>query len=157
MTQYRLVAAATAFLVMGCAPAPVDRESELLALREATEAYHAAASAKQAANVVALYDENAVMVPPNDDLVEALPAIGNYRFGFIETPGVSLEFEILRAEVSTSGDMGWTLALGEITIEQEDGEPGRDQVRDFHVWKKQADGSWRVVVDVWNSGLPASD
>lgn len=28
-------------------------------------------------------------------------------------------------------------------------------VRDFHVWKKQADGSWKVAVDIWNSGLPA--
>jgi len=94
-------------------------------------------------------------VPPNADMVEGLSGVQGYRFGFIETPGVELEFEILRAEVSASGDMGWTLALGQITINREDAPPGRDIVRDFHTWKKQADGSWKVVVDMWNSGMPA--
>jgi len=92
------------------------------------------------------------MVPPDAELVEGTAAVGDYRFGFIETPGVSLEFEILRAEVSESGDMGWTLARGDITIENADGTIGRDEVRDFHVWRKAADGSWRVEVDIWNSG-----
>jgi ketosteroid isomerase-like protein len=24
------------------------------------------------------------------------------------------------------------------------------RLRDVHLWRKQADGSWKVVVDVWN-------
>ena len=146
--------AASALVLAGCAESSIDREAEVAALIEAAEAYHAAASAKDSDLVVSMYDGDPVMVPPNADMVEGLQAVENYRFGFIETPGVSLDFEILRAEVSESGDMGWTLALGEITIEQVGAEPGRDLVRDFHVWKKQPDGSRRVVVDVWNSGMP---
>jgi ketosteroid isomerase-like protein len=101
-----------------------------------------------------MYDETAVMVPPNADRVEGLEGVQNFRFGFIETPGVELEFEILRVEVSEAGDMGWTLSEGQITIHREGEEPGRDVVRDFHTWRRQADGSWKVVVDMWNSGLP---
>ena len=155
MTTYRAFAAASALLVSGCVPSPVDHEAELSKLREAATAYHNAAIAKRADDVVSLYDEAAVMVPPNADMVERLDGVRGYRFGFIETPGVALEFEIIRAEVSNSGDLGWTLSLGEITINRPDGPPGRDSVRDFHVWKKQADGSWRVVVDMWNSGMPS--
>ena len=142
-------------LAAGCAPPPVDREAELAALRQAATAYHDAASAKDAARVVALYDEGAVMVPPNADLVEGLQGVRGYRFGFITTPGIELRFEIVHAEVSASGDMAWTLAIGEITIHRPEGPPGSDRVRDFHVWKKQADGSWKVAVDIWNSGRPA--
>lgn len=155
MTIRRGSALGVALLSLGCAPETIDREAAVSGLREAAAAYHAAASAKQAGEVVALYDESAVMVPPADDIVEGLDGVRSYRFGFIETPGVALDFEILRAEVSDSGDMGWTLSLGEITINRPDGPPGRDQVRDFHTWKRQPDGSWRVVVDIWNSGLPA--
>jgi ketosteroid isomerase-like protein len=79
---------------------------------------------------------------------------GAYRFGFISTPGVSLDFELLRVEVSENGDMGWTLAEGDITIEQDGAEPGQDLVRDFHVWSRQPDGRWTVIVDIWNSGMP---
>jgi ketosteroid isomerase-like protein len=97
------------------------------------------------------------MVPPNADLVEKLEGVQGYRFGFLETPGVELQFEILRAEISTSGDIGWTLAIGDITINNPEGPPGRDIIRDFHTWKKQTDGSWKVVVDMWNSELPTNE
>ena len=129
---------------------------EVAAVRAAAMAYHAAATAKDAAGVVALYDEGALMVPPNADMVDGLEGIRGYRFGFIETPGVALDFEILRVEVAASGDMAWTLSLGRITIESPGGPPGRDLVRDFHTWRKQADGSWKVVIDFWNSGMPAA-
>lgn len=155
--RYWIVAIASVVSVSGCASDRVDPEAEAVALRAAAEAYHAAASAKRADQVVSMYGDSPVMVPPNGALVEGTAAVGNYRFGFIETPGVSLEFEILRAEVSAGGDMGWTLARGDITIENPDGTIGRDEVRDFHVWRKTADGAWRVEVDIWNSGVPASD
>ena len=155
--KHILLAVAGTLMVCGCAPSAVDRAAELTALREAAVSYAAAASAKDAAGVVAFYDESALMIPPDAELVEGLEGVGSYRFGFIETPGVELEFELVRAEVSSAGDMGWTLAIGDITINRDDGPPGRDLVRDFHTWKKQADGSWKVVVDVWNSGIAAGN
>ena len=149
-----------ALCVTACNPAAVevpavDTAAEVAALRAAAAAYHEAASSKNAQGVVALYDPTAVMVPPNAALVHGSEGVQNYRFGLISTPGVELSFELVRAEVSASGDMGWTLAIGDITVAPEGAEPGKDVVRDFHVWHKQADGSWKVVADVWNSGMPA--
>jgi len=154
MTRIAIPAALAALLTTACAPS-VDHEAEVAALRAAATAYHEAASAKRADDVVALYDAEPIMVPPNAAMVDGLAGVQNYRFGFIETPGVELSFEIVRSEVSSSGDMGWTLSLGEITIMRSEGMPGRDRVRDFHTWKKQDDGSWKVVVDMWNSEMPA--
>ncbi len=157
MTKLALLHLVTLLLTAACSPPPPpppDLEAELAALHAAASAYHAAATAKDAARVVTLYDEDAVMVPPNADLVDGLQGVKGYRFGFINTPGVALHFEIVRAEVSASADMGWTLALGDITINRPDGTVGSDLIRDFHVWKKQADGSWKVVADIWNSGIP---
>ena len=129
-----------------------DRAAAVASLREAAEAYHAVAQAKDADGVRAQYDGDALMVPPGGELVDGLNAVHNYRFGFIETEGVSLEFELLRAEVSPDGQMGWTLALGDITIDRGDDPPGREIVRDFHTWTRLPDGSWKVVIDMWNSG-----
>ena len=118
-------------------------------------AYQAAASAKDANAVVAMYDETAIMIPPNAEIVdEGLEGVQNYQFGFIVTPGVALDFELVRVDVAASGDIGWTFAIGDITIDREGQPPGRDIVRDFHTWKKQPDGSWKIVVDMWNSGMP---
>lgn len=129
---------------------------ELESLRSAALAYQEAASAKNADAVVGMYDETALMIPPNAEIVdEGLEGVEGYQFGFIVTPGVSLDFELIRVEVAESGDIGWTFAIGDITIQREGEEPGRDIVRDFHTWKKQADGSWKIVVDMWNSGMPS--
>jgi ketosteroid isomerase-like protein len=158
----KALAGAALLLVSACAapaaaPPAIDHAAEVEALRAAAMAYHEAASTKNAGAVVALYDEGALMVPPNGELVHGLAGVQNYRFGFIETPGVELEFDLQRVEVSSAGDMGWTLAIGQITINRDEGPPGQDIVRDFHTWKKQADGSWKVVVDMWNSGMPAGE
>lgn len=136
----------------GCSSqAPIDRDAEIAALRSAAEAYHAAASAKDAQSVVTFYADDAMLIPPNAERVEGVEGVRNYRFGFIETPGVQLHFETIRVAVSSGGDMGWTFAIVDVSFTGPDGQPGSDRVRDFHVWKKQDDGSWKVVVDVWNS------
>ena len=158
MNKLTVVPVVTVLLAGACAPpppAPPDLEAEVAALRAAATAYHDAASAKDAAGVVALYAQDAVMVPPNAAMVNGLEGVKGFRFGFISTPGVELSFELLRAEVSASADVGWTLALAHITINRPDGTVGTDLVRDFHVWKKQADGSWKLAADIWNSGPPA--
>ncbi len=140
----------------GCTSGPeVDIESERTALREAVEAYHDAASNKDAQSVVSMYDGEAMMIPPNAERVEGIESVRSYRFGFIETPGVTLQFETLRMEIAAGGDMAWTLAVGDVSFELPDGEAGADRVRDFHVWRKQDDGSWKVLVDIWNSEFPA--
>jgi len=34
-------------------------------------------------------------------------------------------------------------------------EPVGDQGKGVEVWKKQRDGSWKVVLDIFNSDVPA--
>jgi ketosteroid isomerase-like protein len=154
----RSIAAPILLLLTGaCGPVPVeegpaDLEALRTSLRAAAQAYEAAASTKDAEAVVGMYDTDALMVPPGAAMVSGLEGVQGYRFGFIETPGVSLDFELQRVEVAASGDIGWTLSVGRITIARDDGTTGRDVVRDFHTWRRHPDGSWKVVVDFWNSG-----
>lgn len=148
----RQLAVACVLILSACGPAPRPGSQDVESLREAVTAYHEAASAKDAETVVSMYDERALMVPPAGELVEGSEQVRGYRFGFIETPGVSLDFQTTEVHVSDSGDLGWSVAIGDITIEREDGGVDHDIVRDVHVWRRQADGTWKVTLDVWNSG-----
>jgi uncharacterized protein (TIGR02246 family) len=141
-------------VVSGCAP-QVDSEAERSALREAAVAYHEAASALNAEAVAALYAEDAVMMPPNADQVEGLANIRSFADEFVAAPGLEMRCGPPTVEVSLSGDLGWTIATCEMTFEGPDGEPVVERMRDLHLWKKQADGSWKVVLDIWNSEMPA--
>ncbi len=156
MKKHLILTALAMLVVSGCTTQTlIDMEAEMAALREAADAYHEAASALDVQAIVALYADDAIMIPPNADQVEGLEGVRNFASTFVEIQGLEMRFETTRVEVSSGGDMGWTLAISEMTFEDPDGQPGSDRVRDFHVWQKQADGSWKVVVDIWNSELPA--
>lgn len=152
-----------ALLLSACTPPPdqepstqVDAAAELNALAAAAESYHRAASAKDRDAVVALYADDAMMIPPDADRVQGIEGVRNYRFGFIESPSAEVAFELVNVVVSDAGDMGWTLGIANASFTTADGQRGRDRVRDFHVWTK-VDGEWKVAVDVWNSSPPSSD
>ncbi len=49
--------------------------------------------------------------------------------------------------------MGYTIGTYELTVEQ-DGAPMVTVGKYVTLWKKQADGSWKVVVDCFNADGP---
>ena len=142
-------------LLCACAQPSVDPEAERAALRAAADAYHEAVQAQTVDmdRLVDLYADDGLMIPPNAPVEEGLQAVRNFATAFSQMPGFAIRFEDTRAEVAASGDMGYTLADAVLSVEGPDGEPVQDQLRDFHLWKKQ-DGEWKVAIDIWNSELP---
>jgi ketosteroid isomerase-like protein len=143
-------------LVYACAPPEpaVDVQAEAAALREAADAYHGAAEAADIEGFVALNANDVLMMPPNAPNVERTEGARAVVTAFTKLPDFQVRFETLRVEVAASGDMGYTLANGEMSYQGPDGETVEDRIRDFHLWKKGADGSWKVAIDIWNSEVP---
>ena len=43
-----------------------------------------------------------------------------------------------------------------ISMTDASGKPVQDRGKYVEIFKKQADGTWKVIVDIWNSDLPAA-
>ena len=70
---------------------------------------------------------------------------------YLDRPGVALSWEPDRADLATSGDLGWT--TGRYTFRATpDSPPSRG--RYVSIWTKEPDGSWKVVMDL---GVPVND
>lgn len=137
------------------APEPaIDVEAETAALSAAADAYHEAAEAANTDAFVELNADDVLMMPPNEPNAEGGEGARRMVTAFNELPGFQIRFQTLKVEVAASGDMGYTLANAELSFQGPDGETVEDRIRDFHVWKKDADGSWKVAIDIWNSELP---
>jgi len=54
------------------------------------------------------------------------------------------------AEVAKSGDMGYTWGTYSLAYKDENGEEQKSYGKYLNVWKKQADGKWKVAVDIGN-------
>ena len=140
-------------LLGACVPPSVDVEAEQASLRAAADAYHEAAQTVDIDSLVDLYTNDGIMLPPNAAEEEGIQDVRNFATAFTQTPGFDIRIDDVRVEVAASGDMGYTLANAVVSIDGPDGEPVQDQIRDFHLWKKQ-DGEWKVAIDIWNSELP---
>lgn len=69
-------------------------------------------------------------------------------------PGLEISFDSYTAVVGPEGGMGFTITPAVIRFEGPDGEMVEQSVRDLHIWRRDADGKWKVVVDMWNSPTP---
>jgi ketosteroid isomerase-like protein len=68
-----------------------------------------------------------------------------------------LQWEPRKAEVSKSGDLGYTWGTYTVTSEVEHGEKKISYGKYLNVWKRQNDGSWKVLIDIGNqSPAPGS-
>jgi ketosteroid isomerase-like protein len=76
-------------------------------------------------------------------------------FGAHGSPRFAVSWQPTKAEASRGGDIGYTLGTYELTLNNPQGTPVTDRGKYLTVWKKQADGSWKVAVDTFNSDLPA--
>ena len=60
-----------------------------------------------------------------------------------------LNWEPKESEVASSGDLGYTWGTSTVTY-QENGLKKRIHGKYTSVWRKQPDGSWKVIVDIGN-------
>jgi ketosteroid isomerase-like protein len=69
----------------------------------------------------------------------------------LEPWDVNLTWTPVKAEMAASGDLGYTFGNYVLKANDKDGHPVVHYGKYATVWKKQKDGSWKVVMDMGNS------
>ncbi len=97
--------------------------------------------------------EDATILPNGGNPVRGREAI---RAFFASSSGTTLTWKPFAAEVSRSGDLGYTLGTYESRSTDAAGRSVTRYGKYCTIWKKQPDGTWRYVVDLGNpSPAPA--
>ena len=131
------------------------RAADERAIREAELEWWGVTVAKNLERTVAFYADEASMFPPNAPLATGKEAIRAVWSPLLTTPGVAISGQTTKVEVSRGGDLGYTTGTYQLTAPDPAGKPVTDRGKYVVVWKKQADGSWKVIADIFNSNLPA--
>jgi ketosteroid isomerase-like protein len=69
-------------------------------------------------------------------------------------PGFAIQWQPTKVEVARSGGLAFAQGTYEMTMTGPQGSPVTDRGKYIDVWKKQADGAWKVVADIFNSDMP---
>jgi ketosteroid isomerase-like protein len=150
MSRFSLPALCLGLAVGGCAPAtpaaPTFTDQDRAAITAAEAAMVTAGNAKDWAAWASHYVAEAVLMPPNEPEVSGAAAIQAYFTGFPPMSGLSLT----TGRVDGAGDWAWVHGAYALTVEG----AGPDSGKYLEVWQRQADGSWKIVRDMFSSNLP---
>ena len=156
MKKFLLIVATLLVLAAsGCAP-QVDVAAEEAAIRAAEDEALKIAQAKDAERWASVYADDARVFPPNALLVTGKEAIRKLFAELFTSPGFEIDWEVTRVEVSRAGDLGYVVGTHKVTVNDAEGNPVTDRGKWIAIWKKQADGTWKCIEDIWNSDGPAA-
>ncbi|MGA8103686.1 MAG: DUF4440 domain-containing protein [Candidatus Acidiferrales bacterium] len=140
----------------GPAPPPDNRAADVSALRDLDAQWAKTAATNDVDATVAYYSDDASLLPANAPIVTGKQAI-RAAWAAILAPGVSLSWSADKVEAARSGDLAYmTGSYTMSTKESLNKAPVTEHGKYVEVWKKQADGKWKVVADIFNSDAPLS-
>jgi uncharacterized protein (TIGR02246 family) len=159
MTRFCMLAGGVALLgfTLGCGtPAPPDtRVADEQAIRAAEAGALKAAVAKDAERLASFYADDGVVFLPGRPRVVGKDAIRKSWGELFAAPGSSLNFQPAKVEVSRSGDLAYCYGSYTMTANDPRGRPLTAKGDYVVVYRKQADGQWKLVADIGNTPLPA--
>lgn len=126
-------------------------DEDVAAIKASTEAYMQAARSEDSAARAALYTEDAVLMPPNQPMVQGRAAIQEWS----EALPTEMEFNLTVEEIDGRGDLAFVRGTYSLAVVPEGApEPIKDTGKFIEIRRKQEDGSWLIAVDIFNSDLP---
>ena len=135
---------------------PDTRAADETAIRNVDIDWAKAATAKDVNKTVSYYADDATVMPPNNPLVTGRSSVTALWRSILLAPGFSGGWKPTTVEVARSSDLAYVTGTYEFGQNDATGKPVVDKGKYVEVWKKQADGGWKCVADIFNSDLPAA-
>lgn len=131
------------------------RAADDTALRKLDDEWSKAAGSRDVEKTISYYADDAVVMPPNIPALTSKEAIRTLWKSMLGSPDFSGGWKPAKVEVARSGDFAYVSGSYEFNEKDDDGKPITDKGKYLEIWKKQADGNWKCVADMFSSDLPA--
>ena len=149
------LAAVTGLFALGCtAPAPEDTsQADLAAFDDLREREMAAFSAGDMETLREVFASDAALLPPNEPGFQGTDNMESWLAAMQEQ--VSLEAAYTDSDVTLAGDWAFERVAFTLTLTpRAGGEAVQETGKGVHVYQRQADGTWKIVLDAWNMDSP---
>jgi len=134
----------------GCsrAPAPLDtRKAAEAAINSTSDEFAKATETKDLDKVMSYYTDDAVLFAPSSPAAVGKDAVRKAWQGFLAGPASKIDVNETIIDVAASGDLAFERGSFTITTTDAKGKTTAATGKLVDVWKKQADGSWKMAAD----------
>ena len=124
-------------------------------LRQLEADFMKAAAERGSQGYMSYYAEDAAELPNGAEILQGKDNIAK-TMGFLDNKDNHLTWAPVGADISASGDLGYTYGNYEFRAKDKDGKPIVEHGKYTSIWKKQKDGKWKVVLDMGNATAEAA-
>ena len=158
-----VVCLALAALTAGCsnapapapAPPPDTRAADVQAVMKLEAAWSKDVDAKDADKWASYFADDGTGLYPGAPALNGKAAIKAGMVPILADPNFELTFQSTRAVASKGGDMVYSQGTYSMTMTNpKTKKPVTDKGKYLTIYVKQADGSWKVAADTFNSDSP---
>ena len=137
-------------------PTPPDTyDADVQTLKDTDTAWAKVMGAKDFEKSMSYYADDASLLMANAPAINGKDAIRAAFKPVFDDPNFALAFQASRIEVAKSADLGYTQGAYTLTITNpQTKKPLNDKGKYLTTFKKQADGTWKVVADMVSSDIP---
>jgi ketosteroid isomerase-like protein len=128
-----------------------DHSADITAIMKADSAWDKASEAKSADGWLSYYSDDAIMMPPGENVCKDKASREASIKKMFATPGMSLRFQNTKVDVSQMGDLGYAVGVYQWSSKDANGKDYHETGKYCETWKKQPDGNWKCIVDIWNA------
>ena len=142
----------SSMVFLACQQNKSDSKAEEAALLKIDSTWSATASeSKDADKVVSYWSDDAVVMSPGEEPVKGKEALKKMVAGMSSIPGFSISWKSSDVHFSPDGQMAYMYGENLVSMNDSTGNKITIPGRGYTVWKKDADGNWKCVVDIWNN------
>lgn len=144
-------------VLAGCSRRGFDPAAEQAKLlRRDAEWADLASAGKDVEKIVSYWSDDAVLIFPGQPVLEGKTAIRAYVTESLKTPGFKIHWVSEKPVFSPDGKLAYMRGNDELTVPGPNGAPVTVHLRGISIWRLDADGQWRCVVDIANEQPPAA-
>jgi len=129
----------------------VDQQAEAETLMETSRQW---AKMESKEDILSYWADDAIFIGSGMPSIRGKDQLANMLDATENIPGFNVTWEPHEAYVSIGGDMGYLIENLAVTYNDSLGNPVTEYRKAVTIWKKQADGNWKNVVDI-NSEDPS--
>ncbi len=142
----------SSLLVVALMSMPAAAEDVRAIIKKGGEAWMAAFNAGDAAGIAALYSETAMLLPPDATQIRGRQAVQDTFQAWID--GGLKDIVLETVEVEASGDLAYLIGLFSVKAPADNDQMITATGTYLEIWKREADGVWRLHRDTWNDTPP---
>jgi ketosteroid isomerase-like protein len=125
----------------------VDLVQEMKTLRQTTDSLVTALISKDISHFMNFYDIHALYISPDNAINNGIDEIKETYSAAFSLAEIIFNAKIQDIQVAKAADLGYSLVPWNSKWKSESGDQIENHGTNLLIWKKQVNGSWKVIID----------